>query len=133
MNRHFFADEDPEADKQGRCAEVEMIRNYLRNSFNGSMNVGETLQLFLDIHAHSVDTSIFAYAPLTEDDWTQLTTRRWSQRLHEMSPYFNMNNCIIKNEKYKRNCARLGIFRDYHLSNSYTIETSCYGFEQKNQ
>ena len=78
MNRHFFADGDPEANRLGRCAEVEILRNYLRNNLSGSMKVGETLQLFLDIHAHSVDTSIFAYAPLSDDTWTQLTTRRWS-------------------------------------------------------
>jgi hypothetical protein len=87
--------------------------------------------MFLDVHSHSVDKGIFAYAPLSDDGWTQLTTRRWSERLNEMSPYYNIDNCIIKNEKYKRNCARLGMFRDFALPNSYTIEASCFGYESK--
>jgi hypothetical protein len=43
MNRHFFADGDPEAETVGRCMEVELVRSYLKNALNGSMQVGETL------------------------------------------------------------------------------------------
>ena len=47
-----------------------------------------------------------------------------------MSPYFNLKQCSFDNEKYKRNCARLGFFRDWGLVNSYTIESSCFGFNK---
>ena len=30
MNRHFYADDDPEALKNGRAFEVELIRSYLK-------------------------------------------------------------------------------------------------------
>jgi hypothetical protein len=129
MNRHFFANHDDEADKIGRCIEVELIRDYLKNQ----IPAGETnpLKLFLDIHAHSKDASIFSYAPVPENAWDVMETKRWSEILDSMSPYFKLENCTFKNEKYKRNCARLGIFRDFELTNSYTIETSCYGYEVK--
>jgi hypothetical protein len=52
--------------------------------------------------------------------------------LDAASPYFLLENCRYNNEKYKMNCARLGIYRDWDLVNSYTIESSCYGFEIKN-
>ena len=32
MNRHFYSDDDPMADKEGRCAEVETIRDYMKNN-----------------------------------------------------------------------------------------------------
>lgn len=48
--------------------------------------------------------------------------------LDEMSPYFNYDGCKFGNEKYKKNCARLGIFRDFELDQSYTVESSCWGY-----
>jgi len=51
--------------------------------------------------------------------------------LDNLSPYFQYDNCKFGNEKYKRNCARLGMFRDFNLVNSFTIESSCYAYEVK--
>lgn len=45
-----------------------------------------------------------------------------------MSPYFSFEGCKFGNEKYKKNCARLGVFRDYMLEHCYTIESSCWGY-----
>lgn len=48
MNRHFFADDDPEG--KIRLTEVELIRTYLKEK----LPKGEDkFKLFLDIHAHS--------------------------------------------------------------------------------
>ena len=46
-----------------------------------------------------------------------------------MSVYFSAENSKFGNEKYKKNCARLGIARDFELINSYTIESSCWGYD----
>ena len=48
-----------------------------------------------------------------------------------MSVYFSAENSKFGNEKYKKNCARLGIHRDFDIPHSYTIESSCYGYELK--
>ena len=47
-----------------------------------------------------------------------------------MSQYFSLAGCKFGNEKYKKNCARLGTFRDYDLTQSFTIESSCWGYTQ---
>jgi hypothetical protein len=60
MNRHFFADDDPEAAKN-RMHEVEVIRNLLKDTF--PLENVSRFKLFLDIHAHSAQSSIFIYAP----------------------------------------------------------------------
>ena len=52
-------------------------------------------------------------------------------KLDEASEVFKMSKCSFNNEKYKRNCARLGVYRDWKIVNSYTIESSCYGFDVK--
>lgn len=37
MNRHFFPDnwEDPDALQHGRCHEVELLRNYIKENTDG--------------------------------------------------------------------------------------------------
>ena len=51
--------------------------------------------------------------------------------LDNVSACFQFENCKFGNEKYKRNCARLGVYRDFGLLNSFTIESSCFGYEVK--
>ena len=87
--------------------------------------------MFLDIHAHSNAHSIFAYSPQPDDLKDVVTTRHFAILLDGMSPYFSLKGCSFNNEKYKRNCARLGIYRDWSLVNSYTIESSCFGYAVK--
>ena len=91
----------------------------------------ENLKIFLDIHAHSAQNSIFCYCPLTEEAGSNQVIRRFPTILDTLSPYFQFDNCKFGNERYKRNCARLGVYRDFNLVNSYTIESSCFGYEVK--
>ena len=57
--------------------------------------------------------------------------RNFPAILDSLSPYFNFDGCKFGNEKYKKNCARLGVFRDYDLNHSYTIESSCWGYTEQ--
>ena len=41
---------------------------------------------------------------------------------------FRFFSCKFKIEKYKENCARIAIWRDFNVTNCYTIETSALGF-----
>ena len=41
---------------------------------------------------------------------------------------FRFLSCKFKIEKYKENCARIAIWRDFNITNCYTIETSALGF-----
>jgi murein tripeptide amidase MpaA len=124
MNRHFFPDklDDPDALQHGRCHEVELLRSYLKENSDG------LLTMFLDIHAHSIEHSIFTYSPLPDGVKDVNTTRQFAMILNDLSPYFSLKSCRDNNEYTKRNCARLGIFRDWSLVNSYTIESSCFGY-----
>ena len=125
-NRFFFADDDPEGLKI-RLTEVELIRSYLKEKIPDRA----TFKMFLDIHAHSAQNSIFVFAPVDEDPANQAVVRRFPMILDNLSPYFQMDNCKFGNERYKKNCARLGVFRDFGLVNSFTIESSCFAYEVK--
>jgi hypothetical protein len=40
-------------------------------------------------------------------------TRNFATKLDEGSEFFNIEKCTFQNETYKKNCARLGVFRDH--------------------
>lgn len=127
MNRHFFADDDSEAHKN-RAHEVEVLRSMLKEGFPRESS---RFRMFLDIHAHSAASSIFIYAPLPEGDKNIPQVRMLPMILDNNSAYFLLGSCKWANEKRKRNCARLAIFRDFGVLESYTIESSCWGYEVK--
>ena len=126
-NRFFFADDDPEG--KHRIIEVELVRAFMEQHFNPKdINKRSKLSMFLDIHAHSGQRDIFVYAPNVPNSADQENIKMFPAILDEISPYFNYDGCKFGNEKYKKNCARLGVYRDYALHNTYTIESSCWGY-----
>lgn len=46
----------------------------------------------------------------------------------ERTDMFRFFSCKFRIEKYKENCARIAIWRDFNITNVYTVETSSYGF-----
>ena len=47
--------------------------------------------------------------------------------ISERNPLFNYKNCTFCCEKEKENTARLVMFKELNITNSYTIECSFYG------
>lgn len=60
MNRNFYDYNDAEGLKKTRCFEVELIRDFIRKNLPMDHSL---FKMFLDIHAHSTDNSIFIYSP----------------------------------------------------------------------
>lgn len=127
MNRHFFADGDTDG-MRNRALEVEVLKKFLKDTFPKESS---RFAMFLDIHAHSAACSIFIYSPNPENDKDLPYVKRLPTLLDINSPYFMLSNCKWANEKSKRNCARLSVYRDFGLLDSYTIESSCWGYEVK--
>ena len=105
MNRHFFQEAEGEPDK---CTEVELIMSYMKENLQKKQ-----LHMFLDIHAHSNKKGIFAFAPQPTEMHDIVRTRRFSMLLDEMSEVFSMSSCSYNNAQYKKNCARLGIYKAF--------------------
>ena len=51
----------------------------------------------------------------------------------ERTEMFRFFSCKFKVEKYKENCARIAIWRDFNVTNCFTIETSSFGFLNKDR
>ena len=110
MNRHFFQEAEGEEEvKPDKCIEVELIRGYMKEHLQNK----QQLRMFLDIHAHSNKKGIFAFAPQPTDKADIIRTRRFSTLLDEMSEVFSMSSCSYNNAQYKKNCARLGIYKAF--------------------
>lgn len=127
MNRNFFSEDDKECKE--RCYEVEMLRAAFKAKFPPKLF--NRLKMFLDVHAHSTQPSIFIYAPKPETEPEEAYIKRFPKILHNTSPYFQFDNCKFSNDKYKKNCARLSLNREFQLLDSYTIESSVFGYEVK--
>lgn len=126
MNRRFFADDD-ETTLSDVCSEVELIKAYMRENLAGN------LRMFLDLHDHSKKKSICLWAPKPADKYEIARTKVFSLILDDMTDVFRLEYCRYINEKTSKNSARMYIFQNYKLPDSYTIESSGFGFETKNE
>jgi hypothetical protein len=86
------------------------------------------LRLFLDIHAHSRQKSVFLYAPRAVGVGCFVRNEAFTEILDQISPIFNKDNCSYNTSQFKKNCARLGMFNNQALVDSYTLECSCWGY-----
>lgn len=89
---------------------------------------------YLDVHAHSQKKSIFMYGPYFPLHSSKyLKIRAIPKLVSERTEMFRFFSCKFKFEKYKENCARLAIWRDYNITHTFTIETSSFGFLNRNR
>jgi hypothetical protein len=89
---------------------------------------------YIDVHAHSGRKSIFMYGPyfpLHSSKYMKI--RAIPKLVSERSEMFRFFSCKFKIEKYKENCARIAIWRDFGVTNSFALETSSFGFLNHNR
>ena len=84
---------------------------------------------FLDLHAHSKQKGVFMYGPhypLHNEKYYKM--RVLPKLICGKSQVFRYASCKFRNERSKRKAARLVIWKEFKLANSYTVEASFYGF-----
>jgi hypothetical protein len=89
---------------------------------------------YLDVHAHSGRKSIFMYGPYFPLHCRNyMKIRTIPKLISERTEMFRFFSCKFKVEKYKENCARIAIWRDFNITNCFTIESSSFGFINKDR
>ena len=88
--------------------------------------------MFLDLHDTMKKKSIFVHAPKPKDKYEQSRTKVFGLILDDTSDVFSLENCRYNNDIKKKNSARTFIFQKYKLADSFTLESSCFGFKQEN-
>ena len=89
----------------------------------------ESIAGFFDMHQHSGRKSAFMYAPYYPlHSKKYLKIRMLPKLLAERSEMFRYYSCKFRFDKFKEGCARLALWKDFHIENSYTIEISALGY-----
>lgn len=89
----------------------------------------ERLLGVFDLHQHSGRKSVFMYAPhFPLHSRKYLKIRMIPKLLTERSEMFRYYSCKFKMDKFKEGCARLALWKEFNLDNSYTIEISALGY-----
>ena len=87
------------------------------------------LLAFLDLHAHSRKKSVFIYGPYYPLHSSKYYAMRVLPRLIcEQTQQFRYAACQFRNQSNRQKTARLVVWRELRLPNSYTVEGSFYGF-----
>ena len=95
------------------------------------MDIDRTVDIFTDIHGHSRKFNIFTYACSYPE--ASLEARNNSLMkvfpaiLNERMEAFSFKDCRFANEKEKEATARMVMFKEFSILNSYTLEASFFG------
>jgi len=89
---------------------------------------------FFDLHSHSGRKSLFMYGPhYPLHSRRYLKIRVIPRLLSELTDMFRYYSCKFRVEKYKNSCARIALWRDFGIPNSFTIESSVFGYLNKDR
>lgn len=92
----------------------------------------QKIALYLDMHGHSRKAGIFLYG--CEDKKTFGAPERIYPYLVDATAsneHFFLQNCNFKVQKSKANCARVVVWRDFRVVNSFTLEASMSGNNER--
>lgn len=93
------------------------------------------ISLFCDLHGHNKQMNTFIYGCNKAPNqgllsWTK--TRLFPKIFASIEPIFNFSMCQFSQEKAKYNTARVVVWNEFKVTNSFTLETSMYGKKERN-
>jgi len=97
------------------------------------MDIDRSVEIFTDIHGHSRKFNIFTYACCFSEASMEARNhpliKVFPSILNERIEAFSFKDCRFANEKEKEATARMVMFKEFQILNSYTLEASFYGTE----
>ncbi|TNV87611.1 hypothetical protein FGO68_gene5364 [Halteria grandinella] len=92
--------------------------------------------LYCDMHGHSRKRNVFMYGCVSvQSDLLQHRNNNLIKlipyMLGQKNKFFQFNDCKFANEKEKESTARLVMFREFSVLNSYTLESTFYAMYNK--
>lgn len=88
------------------------------------------ISIFIDLHGHNKKENCFFYGCNKAADegmlsWTK--TRLLPKIFAANEPIFDYENCRFNQDKFKLNTARVVVWNEMNVFNSFTLEISLYG------
>ena len=93
------------------------------------------LLVYCDLHCHSKKKNSFIYGCNTAANggftsWTKV--RLLPRILAKLTPLFNIKDCRFRIDTSKLGTARVIVWKEFGVTNSFTLENSFYGYEYGN-
>eukprot|EP00826_Nyctotherus_ovalis_P047985 TRINITY_DN560_c0_g5_i2.p1 TRINITY_DN560_c0_g5~~TRINITY_DN560_c0_g5_i2.p1 ORF type:complete len:555 (+),score=127.52 TRINITY_DN560_c0_g5_i2:321-1985(+) len=98
-----------------------------------AMNEEREVSLFCDLHGHSTQSSVFMYGcswGVSESEWLEKSAgvRLVPLLMAQMNSKFSYALSRFSMEKSKESTARIVVFKEFGVKNSYTCEASFLGY-----
>ena len=97
------------------------------------LDLDRTIDLFTDIHGHSRKYNVFMYGcafpEISIDSRNNSIIKVLPSILNDRVEAFKMKDCKFALEKEKESTARIVLFKELQIVNSYTMEASFFGTE----
>lgn len=93
--------------------------------------------VFVDLHGHSQRSNVFIFGNNPEESWRvddktlphNYDFMRLPEVLEQISPAFSFNLCQFGITRGKESSARVTVWRQFGVTNAYTMESTFFGFE----
>jgi hypothetical protein len=121
LNRHWNVTESSKNDVYEIFKVKEMVMECIKSK--------KPVSLFCDFHGHNRKHGVFLYGCNNDSR----PAFRYHERVfpfvlsNSCPEYIDFRSCQYKVQKSKANTGRITLWRDYHILNSYTLETSFCG------
>ena len=104
---------------------------YLKSLLKKLVAEGKEILVFCDLHGHSKKTNAFMYGCNKAANggfcsWTKV--RLLPRILAKKTPLFSYKDCRFRVESDKQRTARVVLWREFGVTNSFTLESSFYGY-----
>ena len=104
---------------------------YLKNLLKKLISEGKKILLFCDLHGHSRKLNSFIYgcnrvAHGSFCSWTKV--RLMPRIIARKTPLFSYKDCKFQVENDKKRTARVVIWKEFGITNSFTLESSSFGY-----
>ena len=102
---------------------------FLKQIMQQQADTPQGISIFCDLHGHNRKDNCFFYGCNKAADegmlsWTK--TRLLPKIFASVEEMFDYANCRFKQDKYKLNTARVVVWNEMKVTNSFTLETSMY-------
>mmetsp|Transcript_5071 Transcript_5071/g.7655 ORF Transcript_5071/g.7655 Transcript_5071/m.7655 type:complete len:234 (+) Transcript_5071:3048-3749(+) len=108
---------------------------FLKNSMKLTAEESAGITIFCDLHGHNKQPNSFFYGCNKAPNegllsWTK--TRLLPKIFASYEPIFDFSLCRFSQEKTKYNTARVVVWNEFKVTNSFTLETSMHGKQKIN-
>jgi len=109
---------------------------FLKQSMLERSNTGPGISIFCDLHGHNKLENLFFYGCNKAADegmlsWTK--TRLLPKVFASMEHIFDYQYCRFMKDKFKINTARVCVWSQMKVTNSFTLESSMYGYNRQSE